>query len=900
MTTLEQATLYTSAGLSVIPLKQVSGDVDRSKEPACFWKDFQGRIATQAELATWFGNGHSRNVGLITGRISGDLVAVDFDQPGMYERWTAAYPEIAASTATAKTGKGYHVLLRLTASTPGNYAPAFFEGEPIGETRGEGGYIVVWPSIHGSGAQYIWIRPPWDGIAIVESLDAVGITRKRPEAKTTAGPVSNNGGGNRYVEAALKSELDKLAQTGEGNRNHQLNVSAFVLGQLVAVGLLDRSLVEQQLEQVALGTGLTEREIRATIKSGIEAGLLQPRQIPERQGNPAGQPPTGGKASDHVGEAPSPDENPAGQPSQDTPSLELEQDKEPAVVDLFPTYIISKGRTVYQQPVKSKGVIIGYTPVTVAAFTAAITEEIITEDGIRFFRIEGKTRLGQPFALEISTDDFSSDNKLKAALVGCAGAKAAVAANMGKHLAPAIHHFTAARIRRIKRYERTGWTNEKRFLLPGREAENVTIELPRKLPFALNPLADLDKGLVGFYHLLHAAPAEKSTVALAFLLQGPAAGPAGWRESDRYALFATGQTGTYKTSFFQCGMCFYGPDFIRDDTLIRFGDGATKLAMQKYATHAHDLPLLIDNYKPGVPPGEAGFYALLHAMVEGGEKDRLNRNSELKDSKAIYTWPIFTGEDIPDKDAASLARVLKLEWTGGDSDRLGQAQALASHLAAVGVAWIEWLESPEGRLAAQEAGAKFQAYRARWAKLLKEHNKDAQNAMRVASNLASNELTFELMCHPGSPVGLQCRSEYLPEAHHRGLQAVALSMANETAASVEATRFLHALQEILHVREYSGSADGYKELRTDSDVLVGWQDSRNEFYLKMELARKAVDDLLRRDGLNQVTNNKLYAQLDALGLIASRGSDGKTTQNKWFNGEQGRVLHLVKKALLVL
>jgi hypothetical protein len=88
-----------------------------------------------------------------------------------------------------------------------------------------------------------------------------------------------------YAQKALADELAKLAGTPEGShdRNNQLNQSAFALGQLVGAGVLDRGSVEAALYGVAVSIGLTETETRDTIRSGVEAGIRQPRQLPERE-----------------------------------------------------------------------------------------------------------------------------------------------------------------------------------------------------------------------------------------------------------------------------------------------------------------------------------------------------------------------------------------------------------------------------------------------------------------------------------------------------------------------------------------------------------------------------------------------------------------------------------------
>ena len=63
----------------------------------------------------------------------------------------------------------------------------------------------------------------------------------------------------------------------EGTRNHALNRAAFCLGQIVAVGALDTTVVEAALLASALHAGLGEREALRTLQSGLTAGIAHPR-----------------------------------------------------------------------------------------------------------------------------------------------------------------------------------------------------------------------------------------------------------------------------------------------------------------------------------------------------------------------------------------------------------------------------------------------------------------------------------------------------------------------------------------------------------------------------------------------------------------------------------------------
>jgi hypothetical protein len=108
----------------------------------------------------------------------------------------------------------------------------------------------------------------------------------RPSPKAAASFVTQHGGlrVRAYGRAALDRELSTLASTPKGARNGQLNTSALKLGSLIAGGILDRAAVVGALTQTALSmtdASFTPREIELTINSGLQAGLKQPRGLPD-------------------------------------------------------------------------------------------------------------------------------------------------------------------------------------------------------------------------------------------------------------------------------------------------------------------------------------------------------------------------------------------------------------------------------------------------------------------------------------------------------------------------------------------------------------------------------------------------------------------------------------------
>lgn len=105
---------------------------------------------------------------------------------------------------------------------------------------------------------------------------------KTPPAPTRQATI----GDTPYGLAALEKECQTLATTQEGGRNHQLNTSAYSMGQLVAGHELTRSTVEQELSDAAARSGLNEREIEKTLRSGLEDGLQSPRSAPAKNTAP--------------------------------------------------------------------------------------------------------------------------------------------------------------------------------------------------------------------------------------------------------------------------------------------------------------------------------------------------------------------------------------------------------------------------------------------------------------------------------------------------------------------------------------------------------------------------------------------------------------------------------------
>ena len=138
------------------------------------------------------------------------------------------------------------------------------------DVRGDGGYVLVSPSRHHSGGRYRWHYAP---LALLPDwLHRLCLPRASPSIPAPA-PIHADA----WAQAALDNELGAVRAGTEGVRNHTLNRAAFALGQMIAGGHLDEPHVTDQLLAAATTCGLTEREARLTIASGLRAGRQHPR-----------------------------------------------------------------------------------------------------------------------------------------------------------------------------------------------------------------------------------------------------------------------------------------------------------------------------------------------------------------------------------------------------------------------------------------------------------------------------------------------------------------------------------------------------------------------------------------------------------------------------------------------
>ena len=208
-TVFKWAARYLDNGWSVIPIQE------KSKEPLIPWVEYQKRRATKQELAAWVAKWPSMNIGIVTGSIS-SLVVVDLDGTAGISFGLKAR---IVSPVSQKTGKGKQVFYKWTEPVA-NSASKIAPGVDI---RGDGGFVVVPPSVHPNGRRYRWERfvptrlpslPPR-----ILQASSTGVTPKSKESGWISKALEDMKIGN--IDTTLTSILGRLRRDGYSEADAQ-------------------------------------------------------------------------------------------------------------------------------------------------------------------------------------------------------------------------------------------------------------------------------------------------------------------------------------------------------------------------------------------------------------------------------------------------------------------------------------------------------------------------------------------------------------------------------------------------------------------------------------------------------------------------------------------------------
>ena len=141
MNSKDVAIQYTENGLCALPA------IRSQKRPMCKWTKYQHELPTEAE---WEGWKFADALCIVCGKISGNLLMIDFDQQGkaLPEFKSRIAPELYSRLVIEQSQSGgFHIIVRSEAPVPGNTVLAKdSDGKVLIETRGEGGIFLCAPT----------------------------------------------------------------------------------------------------------------------------------------------------------------------------------------------------------------------------------------------------------------------------------------------------------------------------------------------------------------------------------------------------------------------------------------------------------------------------------------------------------------------------------------------------------------------------------------------------------------------------------------------------------------------------------------------------------------------------------------------------------------------------------
>lgn len=229
----EAALAALRSGVSVMPIEHSC-----KRPPAGFaWKHLQTTRATPEDVTRWFVHDLREAFAGICGAVSGNLLVIDFDRPEYFTQWFSSIGDkLSDGLVVQQTGKGAQAWLRSAQPVPGSEKlawhpdPESTAGRSVAiETRGEGGYAVMAPSLHPSGRRYELMFGSWSSIPTLPAahVDALLLAARKlcqtpftkqeiERAKTAASPRRTNPDARSVIEAYNRDTpiRDALAKHG--------------------------------------------------------------------------------------------------------------------------------------------------------------------------------------------------------------------------------------------------------------------------------------------------------------------------------------------------------------------------------------------------------------------------------------------------------------------------------------------------------------------------------------------------------------------------------------------------------------------------------------------------------------------------------------------------------------
>jgi hypothetical protein len=855
--TLRLARAYVAAGLSVIPIARGTKEPATQLLPHVYdeatgksrpsWRMFQERLPIDEELRSWF-DGTDAGVAIVCGEVSGGLAVLDLESVDLFDRWNAnavvlLNTDLVASLPVVATGKGRHVYFRMPEPV-GNRKLAMADRHVLAETRGQGGYVLAPPSRHPAGATYTLISGDLDAIPLFDLaeaqavLDAARALAPEPEAHTSG---------------ATRRESDDVI--GAFNRAHTI-------------------------EEILTAHGYRQDHAGRYIRPGGERGsiaIVDGRSIHYNTSDPLySEAPDGRHRShtpfsawcllEHNGDLNAAVRAAAqllGLSRQPHPDTVLTEAGRVLGLDAsetqWPYFLHEGGMWMHQKDRDGTA----KAPLPLCNFTARITSEILLDDGEHQEELYVLTATCQrrTRTIELKRTEFESEAAL-GRIVAALGARARVnPRTQPKYVLDAIKAFSQDVEEQVI-HTHTGWQGGRYLVANGFvDADGwhagTGCQLPQRLQrYRLTPPAEpVATALSVFDRLLELAPPRVMIPLLGGVLLAPILDTI---DAPAPMVHVYGPTGCHKTSITCAALALFG-DFLPAQPTDTWTSTANSI--QRLGWHLKDSPMLLDDYKAAnVKPQQVTF--LLQNYGDNMARGRLEANSEVRAAFPIRGALISSGEDQPEGEASTLARILsvQLERRAVHRGKLTEVQQRARQLHVLTIDYLTWLAGGVDLTANRDL---HQAIRASILSQLEDSTDNATNPGRIASNVATLYVAWDTFGR-----FLRVRAHWSAERVQSWLLHCKRDLLSLAKAQLDLTtqeRYSQIFLETVRGLVASGRAVICNLETTTSDVtpsqvLIGARDSRG-VYLISQASYDEVCKHLRAAGRSAGFSLRALSQL---------------------------------------
>lgn len=237
------------------------------------------------------------NVGMAMGGAM-RIIAIDIDGDAGRASWAELEREVrpAPKTLSSRSGRidgGEHLIYRVPlhldiARIRNRSATNGLKGI---DTRGENGQIVVAPSVHETGARYVWTGripiaeiPDWLFEAVAAQPEVMRPLAPAPSTPAPSPPNSPGGQVVDFVRPYMRKVIDnaatKIASTGKGGRNSLLFATSCTVFEYHVGEGLDHLEAWKRLADAGAAAGLPSGEVSSVLSKAWRKAQSQPRRVP--------------------------------------------------------------------------------------------------------------------------------------------------------------------------------------------------------------------------------------------------------------------------------------------------------------------------------------------------------------------------------------------------------------------------------------------------------------------------------------------------------------------------------------------------------------------------------------------------------------------------------------------